>query len=46
MLPDYSVSGLPEAAGYVVSAVLGVAILVIIFKLLGDRRSGSAAQAK
>lgn len=46
LLPDYSVSGLPEVAGYVVSAVLGVAILVIIFKLLGDRRNGSAAQAK
>ena len=46
LLPDYSVSGLPEVVGYVISAILGVAILVIIFKLLGDRRSGSAAQAK
>ena len=38
LLPDYSVSGLPETAGYIVSAVLGMAILVIVFKLLGDRK--------
>lgn len=47
LLPDYSVSGLPEAAGYIISALVGVAILVIIFKLLGDRKNSSApAEAK
>ena len=47
LLPDYSVSGLPEAAGYIISAAVGVAILVIIFKLLGDRKNSSApAEAK
>jgi len=35
LLPDYSLSGMPEIAGYLISAVLGVAILVIAFKLLG-----------
>lgn len=37
LLPDYSVSGIPEVAGYIISAILGVAILLIFFKLLGGR---------
>ena len=44
LLPDYSVSGLPDAVGYIVSAAFGVAILVIIFKLAADaKKDGSAA---
>jgi cobalt/nickel transport system permease protein len=35
LLPDYSLHGLPPAAGYILSAVLGVAVTVIVFKLLG-----------
>lgn len=46
LLPDYSVTGLPEVAGYVVSAAVGVAILVIVFKLLGLRGSGGPAEVK
>jgi cobalt/nickel transport system permease protein len=38
LLPDYSITGLPEAAGYILSAVLGAAVLVIVFKLLSDVR--------
>ena len=34
LLPDYSVSGLPEVAGYILSAVIGVAIVIIVFRLL------------
>ena len=34
MFPDYSIGGMPEAAGYILSAVIGVALLVIIFRLL------------
>ena len=34
ILPDYSVTGVPEVAGYMLSAVIGVALLIIIFKLL------------
>ena len=34
IMPDYSLAGLPDVAGYILSAVVGVALLVIIFKLL------------
>jgi cobalt/nickel transport system permease protein len=34
LLPDYSVEGVPEAFGYILSAVIGVALLIIVFKLL------------
>ena len=32
-IPDYAVRGLPEFAGYLISAVAGTALLVILFKL-------------
>jgi cobalt/nickel transport system permease protein len=35
-MPDYAISGLPEIAGYVLSAVAGVAILIIIFKVISS----------
>jgi len=35
-LPDYAFSGLPDAAGYVLSAAAGVAILIILFKIIGS----------
>ena len=35
-LPDYSLSGLPKEVGYIISAMLGVAILVIAFKIIGS----------
>ncbi|MEE3420805.1 MAG: cobalt transporter CbiM [Lachnospiraceae bacterium] len=35
LLPDYSVSGLPDVFGYILSAIIGAALLIIIFKLLG-----------
>ncbi|MBR3235411.1 MAG: cobalt transporter CbiM [Atopobiaceae bacterium] len=35
-MPDYSVGSLPEWLGYVVSAVIGVALLVIIFRLAAN----------
>ena len=34
LFPDYSVSGMPDALGYILSAVIGVALLVIVFKVL------------
>ena len=34
MFPDYAIGGLPDAAGYILSAVIGVALLVIVFRLL------------
>jgi len=35
-MADYSVAGLPAAAGYILSAVCGVAIMVILFKIAGS----------
>ena len=46
LLPDYTVAGLPDYFGYVVSAVAGAAILVIVFRLIGlaaRRRRGTGA---
>ena len=34
LLPDYSVSGMNEITGYILSAIIGVALLIIIFKLI------------
>lgn len=33
LMPDYTVSGLPDVFGYILSAVAGAAILIILFKL-------------
>lgn len=34
LLPDYSLGALPDWAGYVLSAVIGVALLVIVFRVI------------
>jgi cobalt/nickel transport system permease protein len=34
LLPDYSFGGLPDAVGYILSAVIGVALCIIIFTLI------------
>lgn len=39
-MPDYAVSGIGEVAGYILSAVIGVALLIIIFKLLSIPMKG------
>ena len=36
LFPDYSVTALPDAFGYILSAVIGTARLVIIFKVLAS----------
>lgn len=36
IMPDYAVNGLPEVAGYILSAVAGVAILLIFFKIISS----------
>lgn len=41
LLPDYSLAGLPDWVAYIMSAAIGILVLVIIFKLLAassDRR--------
>lgn len=35
LLPDYSIAGLPGYFGYVLSAMAGAAVLLIVFKLAG-----------
>ncbi len=36
LIPDYAVSGLPEIAGYILSAAAGAAILIILFKIISS----------
>ena len=33
-LPDYTMGGVGEVLAYILSAIIGVALLIIIFKLL------------
>lgn len=35
LLPDYSLKGLPDWTAYILSAVIGVAVLIIVFRLIG-----------
>jgi cobalt/nickel transport system permease protein len=35
LLPDYAVTGMPDWAGYILSAIAGAAILIILFRLIG-----------
>lgn len=39
LIPDYSVEAVPEVVGYILAAIAGVAILLIIFKLLSNRKT-------
>jgi len=36
LMPDYSIKGLPDVAGYILSAVAGVAIALILFKIISS----------
>ena len=36
LFPDYAISGLPDAFAYILSAIIGTALLVITFKLWGS----------
>lgn len=42
IMPDYSINGLPEIVGYILSAVAGVAIMVILFKIIGSIKKGKS----
>lgn len=42
IMPDYAVSGLPDIAGYILSAVAGVAILIILFKIISAFKKNKA----
>lgn len=38
LMPDYALRGLPEVAGYLLSAIAGTAILIIVFKVISSFR--------
>lgn len=38
LMPDYAVSGLPDSFGYILSAVAGVAILLIVFRIIASMK--------
>ena len=35
IMPDYTVGNLPEAVGYILSAIIGVALVIILFRIMG-----------
>lgn len=43
LMPDYTFAALPDAASYILSAVIGVALLVIAFRLLGATSKPTAS---
>ena len=42
IMPDYAISGLSNIAGYLLSAVAGVAILIILFKVISTLKKDKA----
>lgn len=44
LIPDYAMAGLPDWFGYILSAVIGAAILIIVFRLIAG--SGKTAGAE
>ena len=42
IMPDYAISGLPDIAGYILSAVAGVAVLIIMFKVISSVKKNKA----
>jgi len=43
LISDYAIDGMNEIAAYILSAIIGVALLIIIFKLLSLARKGKYA---
>lgn len=45
LIPDYSLANVPDSAAYILSAIVGVALLIIVFKIVGakavDRRTAA-----
>ncbi len=38
LMPDYSVQGMPDSFGYILSAIAGVAIFLIVFRIIASMR--------
>lgn len=45
LMPDYSMHGVSETIGYIISAVAGAAILMIIFKIVASLKKTTAENA-
>lgn len=45
LLADYSVSGVPEVLGYIISALLGAALLIILFKIISSMKKDKTEKA-
>jgi len=45
IMPDYTVSGINEIMGYIMSAAAGVAIILILFKIIGSVRKDKVASS-
>lgn len=41
LVPDYAINGMPEIAGYILSAIAGVAILLILFKIISSAKKSA-----
>ena len=46
LVPDYSFAGLPEWFGYILSAVIGAAVLIIVFRLIGGVKKPQRQQVQ
>lgn len=44
-IPDYTLSGFPEAVGYIASAVIGVALMIITFKIVSELTKNAKLKA-
>ena len=42
LMPDYSVTGLPEVVGYILSAIIGAALVIIVFRLISSFKKEKA----
>ena len=40
LFPDYAIAGMPESFGYILSAIIGTALLVVAFKVAGSLIGG------
>lgn len=43
LIPDYSVKGFPESFGYILSAIAGVAILLLVFRIIASMKKETKA---
>lgn len=38
LMPDYYVNGIPESVGYIISAILGVTLILVVAKFISSRK--------